>query len=78
MIDLPKGDLTENDKGTREFMTFLKLLAQNTMVQSGTTAQRPTRYLYVGMPYYDTTLGYEINVHTITPLVWHNGAGAPV
>lgn len=28
--------------------------------QSGTTALRPTTALYVGRPYFDTTLGYPI------------------
>jgi hypothetical protein len=46
--------------------------------QSGTTANRPTKRLYIGMPYYDTTLGYSINIHSLNPTVWHNGAGAVV
>lgn len=28
--------------------------------QSGTTANRPTEGLWIGRPYFDTTLGYEI------------------
>lgn len=47
--------------------------------QFGTTAQRPTKSLFVGQPYYDTTLGYSINVHQVSPsVIWHNGAGAAV
>lgn len=47
--------------------------------QAGTTAQRPTKFLEIGLPYYDTTLGYQICVHQVTPaVVWHNGAGAAV
>lgn len=54
-----------------------RVLVANT--RSGTTAQRPTENLYIGMPYYDTTLGYEIHIHQVTPtVVWHNGAGAAV
>jgi hypothetical protein len=33
---------------------------------SGTTAQRPTKLLWVGRPYFDTTLGYPI---------WYDGSG---
>ena len=43
--------------------------------QSGTTAQRPTKGLYVGRPYFDTTLGYQINYNGT---VWVDGAGTPV
>lgn len=47
--------------------------------QFGTTAQRPTRNLYVGQGYYDTTLGYPVWVHQASPsIIWHNGAGAAV
>jgi hypothetical protein len=46
--------------------------------QSGTTAERPTKGLYIGRPYYDTTLGYQICVNSVNPTVWHNGAGAVV
>lgn len=47
--------------------------------QSGITADRPITNLYIGRPYYDTTLGYSIHVHQVTPsVVWHNGAGLSV
>jgi hypothetical protein len=47
--------------------------------QAGTTAQRPTKGLEIGLPYYDTTLGMQICVHQVTPaVVWHNGAGVVV
>lgn len=47
--------------------------------QFGTTAQRPTKNLWIGLPYYDTTLGYPVFVHQISPsIIWHNGAGAAV
>ena len=47
--------------------------------QNGTTAARPTKNLYVGLSYYDTTLGYPVFVHQVSPsIIWHNGAGAAV
>jgi hypothetical protein len=52
-------------------------VAQDTS-NSGTTAQRPTTLLYVGKPYFDTTLGYAINLKSTNPTVWVNGAGASV
>lgn len=45
---------------------------------SGTTAQRPISNLWIGRPYFDTTLGYIIHIKTVSPIVWVNGAGAAV
>jgi hypothetical protein len=46
---------------------------------SGPTAKRPTKQLYVGQVFYDTTLGYPVWVHQVSPsIIWHNGAGAAV
>lgn len=49
--------------------------------RSGPTASRPTSQLdgrYIGMPYFDTTLGYQINLRSVNPDVWVNGAGVVV
>ena len=49
--------------------------------RSGPTASRPLKTLdgrYIGMPFYDTTLGLPIFLHSVNPDVWHNGAGAVV
>jgi len=40
--------------------------------QNGTTAQRPTSGLWIGRPYFDTTLGYEVFYDGST---WVGGAG---
>jgi hypothetical protein len=48
------------------------------MTQSGTTAQRPTTFLWIGRSYFDTTLGYRIEVKSVNPTVWVNGAGTSV
>jgi hypothetical protein len=45
---------------------------------SGTTANRPTAGLYVGRPYYDTTLGKPIWLDSVRPTVWHDATGTPV
>lgn len=47
----------------------------NAMTQSGTTAQRPTVFLWIGRRYYDTTLGYPVYVNSVGPVVWKDGAG---
>lgn len=44
------------------------------LTQSGTTAQRPTDGLWTGRPYFDTTLGYEINYNGT---IWVRWDGAP-
>jgi hypothetical protein len=45
---------------------------------SGTTANRPINQLYVGKPYFDTTLGAPIHVKSTNPTVWVNGIGTVV
>lgn len=45
--------------------------------QSGTTALRPTVNLYIGMSYFDTTLGLPVFLKTLAP-VWVNAAGTVV
>lgn len=45
---------------------------------AGTTAQRPTANLKVGMDYYDTDLGKPIYLHTVSPIVWHDATGVVV
>lgn len=78
-VNLPKGDLVEQNSkdglwyGTREFMTCLKLLVAGTnqpTVLSGTTAQRPTRFVDIGTLYWDTTLAKLLIVSAINPIVW--------
>lgn len=85
-LDVPKGSLVEPGQsgllyGTTSFMTFLKLVVAGINMPtalSGTTADRPTRYVSVGTQYYDTTLGKPIWVHQISPIVWHDANGAVV
>lgn len=55
--------------------SFLVLFA---IQQSGTTANRPTKQLWIGRRYYDTTLSLPIWVKTISPVVWCDAAGNTV
>ena len=53
--------------------------AANSVMESGTTAQRPTASLWLGRPYYDTTLSKPVFVNAVTPsVVWKDAAGNSV
>lgn len=50
----------------------------NALTQSGTTAQRPVKLLWIGRVYFDVTLGYPVWVQAVTPaVVWCDATGAP-
>lgn len=47
--------------------------------QTGITSARPTKSLYIGLSYFDTTLGYPVFVKQVSPsIVWVNASGATV
>lgn len=49
--------------------------------RSGPTASRPTSDLdgrWIGMPYFDTTLGIVIHLQAVNPDVWVRWDGTPV
>lgn len=46
--------------------------------QSGTTAQRPVRGLWIGRPYFDTDLGYPVYLLSANPPVWVDSNGTVV
>ena len=46
--------------------------------ESGSTANRPVKNLFVGRPYFDTDLGYIIHCKSVSPVVWVDGTGAAV
>ena len=45
---------------------------------SGTTAQRPTKLLFTGRQWYDTTLSIPIYYNAASGTGWRNAAGANV
>jgi len=66
-----------------QWQTFFHSVQQVTynLSRSGPTASRPTSSLdarYIGMDYFDTTLGLKITLKSVNPDVWVNGAGAVV
>jgi len=52
--------------------------AIGSIVQSGTTANRPTSILWIGRSYYDTTLNKPVYVSAVKPTVWRDAAGTIV
>lgn len=46
----------------------------NTIMLSGTTSNRPVP-TFIGQPYFDITLGKQINAKTLSPVVWVDGIG---
>lgn len=61
-----------------EWLTLIHLAA-NAVMQRGTTSQRPTANLWIGRPYYDTTLNLPIWVNAVAPsVVWKDAAGNTV
>jgi hypothetical protein len=46
--------------------------------QSGPTAERPASLLWIGRPFYDTTLNEPIWLAAVNPSVWRNAAGIAV
>lgn len=43
--------------------------------ESGATAQRPTKNLWLGRRYYDTTLNKPVYLSAVSPNVWRDAAG---
>lgn len=59
------------------WMTQLWVLASS-LDDSGATASRPTKGLYVGRTFFDTTLGRPIWLESVRPTVWVDATGTPV
>ena len=47
----------------------------SSLQQAGPTADRPTKDLWIGRSYFDTTLGKRIEVKSVRPTVWVDGVG---
>lgn len=60
-----------------QWLTKLALFA-GSVSDSGTTANRPTSGLFVGRPYFDTTLNKPIWLKTVSPADWIDATGASV
>lgn len=65
----PPGPVVTQDgaRASRPWTTWAASVSSllTATAASGTTAQRPTSFLYVGRPYFDTTIGKPL---------WYSGA----
>ena len=73
-LDIPNENITDtNGILTPTWALFfdrIKDCCQQPRPLSGTTAQRPTRYVELGLMFLDTTINRTIKVKSINPIVW--------
>ena len=84
-IQLPavNSKMDENGVMSLDWQTFFRSAqaVSFNLSRSGPTADRPTNAMssrWIGMQFYDTTLGLPIFLHSVNPDVWHDGTGAVV
>ena len=57
-------------------------MSARALQDSGPTAERPTAQLWIGRPFFDTTLNIPVWVQSVpprpAPAVWVDSTGAPV
>lgn len=82
MSDIPDNFpvVGEDKRATFPWLQWMQRVQNvvNAVSGSGATADRPTRLLWVGRPFYDTTLGKPIWVATVNPVAWVDATGAAV
>lgn len=61
----------------RSWVTWITQLWSKQSPLIGTTAQRPTTNLELGMTYFDSTLGKPVWLKSTGPSVWVDGVGVP-
>ena len=79
----PKIQLPNTQGMTPDLASFHHSVQQTTfnLSRSGPTASRPTSALagrWVGMPFFDTTLGLVVSLKSVNPDVWVRYDGTPV
>jgi hypothetical protein len=85
-FDFPSNNtFVDDDKSiTPSWLAYFSRLHAviSSLTESGPTAQRPVKGLWIGRGYFDTTLGIKIFVKFASPnpaaTVWVNGAGTAV
>lgn len=77
--DLPSTDVSQTPTRMEWRQWFARAHRILQSVQSyGTTANRPTTFLWPGRFFFDETLGIPIWVQSVRPTVWVNAAGVVV
>ena len=77
-LSSPRSEITEGSRmPSRVMFVWMSQVSDfiTGLVSSGVTADRPTKALYVGRTYFDTTLGYAIWYDGTN---WVNSAGTTV
>ena len=82
-MNVTAGSGPISDKGfsvAKGWAAFFSLSAKvlTALTQSGTTANRPTVFLWVGRPYFDTTLGKPIWYDANGTTGWCDSSGTAV
>lgn len=77
-VDLPIVDERRSASPSMSIWISRVHNAASALYQSGSTAQRPTTLLWVGRPFFDTTLNKPVWVASVRPTVWRDAAGAVV
>lgn len=79
-FDMPANEAVTDKSGNTsprwaQWLTRVNVIC-NAVVSSGVTADRPTRLLWIGRRYFDTTLGKPVYLKTLgSPNVWVDGVG---
>lgn len=81
-FEIPSNDrLAEQDgKASRTWGQWLSRTHDIvvSLQQSGPTADRPTKVLWLGRRYFDTDLGIPVWVQSVKPTVWCDATGSAV
>lgn len=72
----PQTAVDSGNQVSQGWVTFFGQVFRiiSALTLSGTTANRPTKFLWAGRPYFDTTLGYSI---WYNGTIWVTATGAP-
>lgn len=83
--ELPRGPLVDENGALNPAWAFWFSRTNNSAKasqESGPTSERPTTLLWIGRPYFDTTLNIPIWVQSVpakpAPAVWCDATGSPV
>jgi hypothetical protein len=70
--------LNQVGKLTNDVVKDWNTVYQYVMGMSGTTDKRPITNLYVGVQFFDTTLGKPIYCKQLSPIIWVDANGTTV
>jgi hypothetical protein len=78
-FDFPSNSVLVDDTGniSAPWMAWVQRVhdLSLSLQRSGTTANRPISNLWIGLVYFDTTLGKPVWLKSVGPSVWVDGVG---